>query len=77
MQKKYGETVAGIKTKQLVLDYIARTGQKLGAFYDIAVTEKIEREIIAKKSIKLCEQIERDPLFNHIIVDLPSNKPTP
>lgn len=42
--KKYGETVSGIKTKQEVLKHVEKTGQKLGAFYDIAAKEKLERE---------------------------------
>lgn len=42
--KKYGETVSGIKTKQEVLQHVEKTGQKLGAFYDIAAKEKLERE---------------------------------
>lgn len=69
MQKKYGETVAGIKTKQLVLDYIAHTGQKMGAFYDIAVREKIERDCNKERT--------RDWVYHGTSsLPIPSDKPT-
>lgn len=45
---KYGEPVK-VKTKDKVLAHVEKTGQKIGAFYDIAALEKIERESKKKK----------------------------
>ena len=46
--EKYGESVK-VKTKQMVIDYTNKTGQKIGWFYDQAVKEKIDRELKLKK----------------------------
>lgn len=45
---KYGESVK-VKTKQKVLLHTDKTGQKIGAFYDLAALEKIERDSKKKK----------------------------
>lgn len=43
MNNKYGESVK-VKTKQEVIKHLEGSGRMIGAFYDIAAKEKMERE---------------------------------